>query len=119
MNLQEETDKGKLIKPEFGNLKLEEVFFSYETDKPILTDVNIEIPKGSKTVLIGKNGSGKSTIINLLTRMYEPTAGQIKLKGVNIFEITLESYRNMISVVSQQIYLFNDTIRNNICIYKK
>lgn len=119
MNLQEETDKGKLIKPEFGNLKLEEVFFSYETDKPILTDVNIEIPKGSKTVLIGKNGSGKSTIINLITRMYEPTAGQIKLKGVNIFEITLESYRNMISVVSQQIYLFNDTIRNNICIYKK
>lgn len=119
MNLQEETDKGKPIKPEFGNLKLEEVFFSYETDKPILTDVNIEIPKGSKTVLIGKNGSGKSTIINLLTRMYEPTAGQIKLKGVNIFEITLESYRNMISVVSQQIYLFNDTIRNNICIYKK
>ena len=119
MNLQEETDKGKLIKPEFGNLKLEEVFFSYETDKPILTDVNIEIPKGSKTVLIGKNGSGKSTIINLLTRMYEPTAGQIKLKGVNIFEITLESYRNMISVVIQQIYLFNDTIRNNICIYKK
>ena len=119
MNLQEETDKGKLIKPEFGILKLEEVFFSYETDKPILTDVNIEIPKGSKTVLIGKNGSGKSTIINLLTRMYEPTAGQIKLKGVNIFEITLESYRNMISVVSQQIYLFNDTIRNNICIYKK
>jgi len=119
MNLQEETDKGKLIKPEFGNLKLEEVFFSYETDKPILTDVNIEIPKGSKTVLIGKNGSGKSTIINLLTRMYEPTAGQIKLKGGNIFEITLESYRNMISVVSQQIYLFNDTIRNNICIYKK
>lgn len=119
MNLQEETDKGKLIKPEFGNLKLEEVFFSYETDKPILTDVNIEIPKGSKTVLIGKNGSGKSTIINLLTRMYEPTAGQIKLKGVNIFEITLESYRNMISVVSQRIYLFNDTIRNNICIYKK
>lgn len=119
MNLQEETDKGKLIKPEFGNLKLEEVFFSYETDKPILTDVNIEIPKGSKTVLIGKNGSGKSTIINLLTRMYEPTAGQIKLKGVNIFELTLESYRNMISVVSQQIYLFNDTIRNNICIYKK
>lgn len=119
MNLQEETDKGKLIKPEFGNLKLEEVFFSYETDKPILTDVNIEIPKGSKTVLIGKNGSGKSTIINLLTRMYEPTAGQIKLKGVNIFEITLESYRNMISVVSQQIYLFNNTIRNNICIYKK
>ena len=119
MNLQEETDKGKLIKPEFGNLKLEEVFFSYETDKPILTDVNIEIPKGSKTVLIGKTGSGKSTIINLLTRMYEPTAGQIKLKGVNIFEITLESYRNMISVVSQQIYLFNDTIRNNICIYKK
>lgn len=119
MDLEEETDEGKLIEPGVGDLRLEDVFFSYEAENPVLVDVNIEIPKGSKTVLIGRNGSGKTTIINLLTRMYEPTAGQIKLNGINISEITLEAYRNMISVVSQQIYLFNDTIRNNICLYKQ
>lgn len=119
MDLEEETDEGKLTELEFGDLRLEDVFFSYEVEKPILVDVNIEISKGSKTVLIGRNGSGKTTIINLLTRMYEPTAGQIKLNGVNISGITLEAYRNMVSVVSQQIYLFNDTIRNNICLYKQ
>ena len=119
MDLQEEEDKGKLTESFLGDLKLEDVSFSYEIDKPILRNVNIEFLKGSKTAIIGRNGSGKTTIINLLTRMYEPMKGQILLNEVNISEITLEAYRNMISVVSQQIYLFNDTIRNNICLYKE
>lgn len=119
MDLQEEEDKGKLTESFLGDLKLEDVSFSYEIDKPILRNVNIEFLKGSKTAIIGRNGSGKTTIINLLTRMYEPMKGQILLNEVNISEITLETYRNMISVVSQQIYLFNDTIRNNICLYKE
>ena len=58
-------------------------------------------------------------IINLLTRMYEPTSGEILLGAENISELPLPEYRNMVSVVSQQIYLFNDTIRNNICLYKQ
>lgn len=119
MDLQEEEDKGKLTESFLGDLKLEDVSFSYEIDKPILRNVNIEFLKGSKTAIIGRNGSGKTTIINLLTRMYEPMKGQILLNEVNISEITLEAYRNMVSVVSQQIYLFNDTIRNNICLYKE
>ena len=119
LDLQEEEDKGKLTESFLGDLKLEDVSFSYEIDKPILRNVNIEFLKGSKTAIIGRNGSGKTTIINLLTRMYEPMKGQILLNEVNISEITLEAYRNMISVVSQQIYLFNDTIRNNICLYKE
>lgn len=119
MDLQEEEDKGKFTEPFLGDLKLEDVFFSYEIDKPILRNVNIEFLKGSKTAIIGRNGSGKTTIINLLTRMYEPMKGQILLNEVNISEITLEAHRNMVSVVSQQIYLFNDTIRNNICLYKQ
>ena len=119
MDLREEADNGKIAEPVFGELTLENIFFSYEIDKPILIDVNLKFPMGSKTALIGRNGSGKTTIINLLTRLYEPMNGQILLKGVNISEITLEAYRNMVSVVSQQKYLFNDTIRNNICLYKQ
>lgn len=117
MDLQEETDSGK-HEPVFGDLRLENVFFSYELDKPILIDVNLIFPKGSKTALIGKNGSGKSTIINLLTRVYDPVNGYVLLDKKDISKISLYKYRNMVSVVSQQIYLFNDTIRNNICLYQ-
>ena len=119
MDLKEEDDKGKESEPVLGDLKLEDVCFSYEINKLVLADVNIEFPQGSKTALIGRNGSGKTTIINLLTKMYEPTAGQILLNGLNISEITLGAYRNLVSVVSQQIYLFNDTIRKNISFYKQ
>lgn len=81
--------------------------------------MDLSIPKGSKTAIIGRNGSGKTTIIHLLTRMYEPTGGKILLGSENISDLLLSEYRNMVSVVSQQIYLFNDTIRNNICLYKQ
>ena len=119
MDLQEEDDSGKLNAPDFGELALKNIFFGYETDKPVLIDVNITFPKGSKTALIGRNGSGKTTIINLLTRLYDPVNGKVLLNGVDISMISLQEYRNMVFVVSQQIYLFNDTIRNNICLYKQ
>lgn len=119
MALQEEDDSGTLIVPDLGELELKNIFFGYESDKPILVDVNIDFPKGSKTALIGRNGSGKTTIINLLTRLYAPINGKILLNGIDISMISLQEYRNMVSVVSQQIYLFNDTIRNNICLYKQ
>ena len=119
MALHEEDDNGNLIVPNFGELVLKNIFFGYETDKPILIDVNIDFQKGSKTALIGRNGSGKTTIINLLTRLYAPINGKILLNGTDISMISLQEYRNMVSVVSQQIYLFNDTIRNNICLYEQ
>lgn len=105
MELQEEIDNGELAEAIFGELKLENVFFSYDADKPILIDVNIKFSKGSKTALIGRNGSGKTTIINLLTRLYDTVNGQILLHGTDISKISLQEYRNMVSVVSQQIYL--------------
>ncbi len=119
MDLEEELDSGKTLDMRFNDLKLEQVSFAYEKDKCILMSIDILFAKGSKTAIIGRNGSGKTTIINLLTRMYEPTSGKILLGAENVSELPLSAYRNMVSVVSQQIYLFNDTIRNNICLYKQ
>jgi ATP-binding cassette subfamily B protein len=119
MGLQEETDNGKITESVYGDIKIENVSFAYVEDKFVLRNADIVFAKGSKNALIGRNGSGKSTIINLLTRIYEPTSGTILLNGVDIFKISLQEYRNMVSVVSQQTYLFNDTIRNNICLYKQ
>lgn len=114
MDLEEETDNGETAALCPDDLKLQQVSFAYEKEKYVLKDVDILFAKGSKTAIIGRNGSGKTTIINLLTRMYEPTSGKIMLGTEDISELPLPEYRNMVSVVSQQIYLFNDTIRNNI-----
>lgn len=119
MDLEEESDNGKLEEIILEDFKLEHVFFSYKKKDYILQDINILFPKGSKTALIGKNGAGKTTIINLLTRICEPTKGKIMIGERNINEFPLYDFRNIISIVSQQIYLFNDTIRKNICLYKE
>ena len=119
MDLEEETDNGETAALCPDDMKLQQVSFAYEKEKYVLKDVDILFAKGSKTAIIGRNGSGKTTIINLLTRMYEPTSGKIMLGTEDISELPLPEYRNMVSVVSQQIYLFNDTIRNNICLYKR
>lgn len=119
MDLEKETDNGETADLCLDDLKLEQVSFAYEKEKYVLKDVDILFAKGSKTAIIGRNGSGKTTIINLLTRMYEPTSGKIMLGTEDISELQLPEYRNMVSAVSQQIYLFNDTIRNNICLYKQ
>lgn len=117
----EEENQGEVhaILPQFGDIEFQQVSFAYQKDKLVIENINLIFLKGSKTALIGKNGSGKSTIIDLLLRMYEPLEGEILLAGQNISNILLEDYRNMFSIVSQDIYLFNDTIRNNICLYKQ
>lgn len=120
MDLEEENNDGnRTISPQFGDIEFRQVSFSYQNDNPVLEGINLIFPKGSKTALIGKNGSGKSTILKLLLRLYMPTNGKILLAGDEILNILLEEYRDMFSVVSQDIYLFNDTIRNNICLYKQ
>ena len=119
MALEEEKgNEESMTEPCFGDLELQNLSFSYEKDKAVLSDVNISFPKGSKTVLIGRNGSGKSTLISLLLQLYQPTSGKITLCGTDISELVLKDYRNMVSVVSQDIYLFNSSIRDNICMYK-
>lgn len=119
MDMEKEEEGETAAAPAFGALELRDVTFSYICDKPVLSHASIMFEKGSKTALIGRNGSGKSTVIELLTRMYAPDGGEILLNGVNISSFSLQEYRGMLSVVSQQIYLFDDTIRNNICLYKQ
>lgn len=120
MELKEEEDNSDTaVIPHYGDIELQNISFSYNKEEMVLKDICLVIPKGSKVALIGKNGSGKSTIIDLILRMYEPTDGRILLSGINIASMALSEYRSMISVVNQNIYLFNDTIRNNICLYRQ
>lgn len=90
------------------------VSFEYEQNKPILKDININIKKGQTVAFVGSSGSGKSTIANLILRFYDVNSGEILIDGTDIRNITLESLRDKIGVVSQDVFLFNDTVRYNI-----
>jgi subfamily B ATP-binding cassette protein MsbA len=98
-----------------GNIELHDVIFSYPTaEKPALNQVSFKVNEGQTVALVGRSGSGKSTIANLLTRFYDIDSGEITLDGMNIEDYTLTSLRNQVAVVSQNVHLFNDTIAHNI-----
>lgn len=99
-----------------GNVSFKDVCFSYKENEPVLNDISLDIKEGEKVAIIGGNGSGKSTLVNLLTRLYTPGSGEILIGGRNINEYSLREYRDMISVVSQDLYLFNTTIEKNIAL---
>jgi ABC-type bacteriocin/lantibiotic exporter with double-glycine peptidase domain len=95
-------------------IQFQNVSFSYESGKEILTDINFSISKGEKIAIIGQNGSGKTTLLNLILRFIEPSSGKIIIGEDNINSINYHEYRSLFSVVSQETYLFYDTILNNI-----
>ena len=98
-----------------GELELKEVVFSYPTaEKNALDNVSFKVKVGQTIALVGRSGSGKSTIANLLTRFYDINSGEITLDGVNIEDYTLASLRSQVAIVSQNVHLFNDSIANNI-----
>lgn len=112
LDLEEEVP-GEITGIEAGDIIFKKVNFSYDGRK-IFNGLDIIIPKGSKVAIIGANGSGKSTIINLILRFLEPKSGEIILNHENIQELNLYEYRNLFSVVSQNPYLFSKTIKENI-----
>nr|WP_297932350.1 ABC transporter ATP-binding protein [uncultured Lachnoclostridium sp.] len=103
-------------------IAFQNVTFSYDKkceEQNQADKVTFEVGKQSKVAIIGENGSGKSTIINLLLRFYTPDSGKIYINNIDISKLSLNAYRELFGVVSQQVYLFQDTIRNNICLFKQ
>lgn len=111
-----EESKGtvNIDKPQ-GEIIFKNVEFKYPTsERNVLDDVNLTINKGQTVALVGSSGSGKTTLANMVPAFYQPQHGEIILDGVNLSDITLNSLRDNISLVSQDVVLFNDTIYNNI-----
>ena len=98
-----------------ANINFNQVFFRYESnEKNVLKNIDLNIEGGEMTALVGHSGSGKSTILNLIPRFYQPQSGDIKIDNQSIFDVTINSLRSKISLVSQETTLFDDTIKNNI-----
>ncbi|OBU18491.1 lipid ABC transporter permease/ATP-binding protein [Photobacterium aquimaris] len=116
MDLETEKDNGKHeVKRVNGDVSVKDVTFTYPTkDTPALCNVSFELPAGKTVALVGRSGSGKSTIANLLTRFYDIDSGELHLDGIELKDYTLANLRSQVAVVSQNVHLFNDTIANNI-----
>ncbi|MCH9609792.1 MAG: Heterocyst differentiation ATP-binding protein HepA [Chlamydiales bacterium] len=113
---KEYAPNGSIALPPFQ----QEIYFknidhSYDGKRTILHNISLSIKKGEAIALVGQSGSGKSTIVDLLTRLYDPSKGDILIDTIPLREIDLQSWRDQIGVVSQDTFIFNDTIRNNIC----
>ncbi len=98
-----------------SDIEFKNVSFTYNTaERMILDDINFKISKNENIAIVGLSGAGKSTMVDLLPRFYDATSGEIQIDGENIKDIKLKSLRNLFGIVTQEIILFNDTIKNNI-----
>jgi subfamily B ATP-binding cassette protein MsbA len=116
LKTEQDAERGQLELPRIAEwVTFEDVTFHYEGQAvPALNDINLTIRAGEMVALVGSSGSGKTTLVNLIPRFYEPTAGRILIDGVDIQSYTLRSLRSQIGMVSQDVVLFDDSIRNNI-----
>ena len=109
-----ETDLGEIKDKIEGNIEFNNVSFSYETGGQILNDINLSINKNETVAIVGKSGSGKTTIANLIPRFYNHSSGEILIDGISVNDFSLDHLRSQISIVNQSPSLFNDTISKNI-----
>lgn len=103
--------------PFAGNITFENVQFSYVANEPVIRDLNLEVQSGQTVAIVGSTGAGKSTIINLLNRFYELDSGKITIDNHIINDYTIESLRKQIAVVLQDVFLFADSLYNNITLF--
>ena len=116
LKTEQEAEKGRLELPRIAqSVTFDDVTFHYESQSvPALKDINLTIRAGEMVALVGSSGSGKTTLVNLMPRFYEPTAGRILIDGIDIQSYTLRSIRLQMGMVSQDVVLFDDSVRNNI-----
>ena len=96
-----------------GEVEFRDVTFGY-LDEPVLRDVNLKIPAGSTVALVGGTGVGKTTLVNLLVRFYDPWQGQVLLDGIDVRELSLEQLRSLVAFVPQETFLFSESLRENV-----
>jgi ATP-binding cassette, subfamily B, bacterial MsbA len=102
--------------PRFGeSIGFERATFAYDGGRPILKNIDLNVPAGSVVAIVGSSGAGKTTLVNLLPRFYSATAGLVRIDGYDVRDVTLRSLREQMAIVTQETILFNDTIRNNLC----
>lgn len=106
--------EAKVFKAKKGQIKVKNAKFSYVSNVEVLRGINLEVKEGEKVAIVGAAGSGKSTLINLILRFYDVKDGSIKIDGEDIRDITIKSLRDSIAFVSQDVVLFDDTIKKNI-----
>lgn len=108
--------RGLALEPLRGHVRFENVSFGYSANVPVLRDVSFEIPAGATVAVVGATGAGKSTLVNLLLRFYDPTAGRVTLDGVDLRELDDAALRRRIGLVQQEDFLFSGTIRDNLAL---
>ena len=101
-----------------SSISVDNLHFSYDGNHEVLHNIHLNIDKGKTIALVGQSGSGKSTMSDLIVRLYDPNKGSICIDGINIKEFSIEEYRQLFGIVSQDSFLFNDTIAENICFGK-
>jgi len=109
-----EADKRLQLPPGPGEVKFENVTFGYDATRPILKDISFCVPGGKMVAIVGPTGSGKTSLVSLIARFYDPQNGRILIDGADSQQVSLDSLRTQIAVVFQETYLFSDTVANNI-----
>lgn len=114
------SDEGKRTDVNFtGSIEFKNIWFAYKDEDWVLKDVSFEVKEGETVAFVGATGAGKSSVINLLSRFYEYQKGSIHVDGIDLKEIQLKAVRENIAVVLQDVFLFSDSIHNNVTLYNK
>jgi ATP-binding cassette subfamily B protein len=97
-----------------GEVRFEGVGFAYDTDRPVLTDIDLRVPAGSTLALVGETGSGKSTLASLVARLHDVSSGQVSIDGVDVRDLPLTDLADLVGVVTQETYLMHASVRDNL-----